>query len=97
MCALFALGGCKLVDQTTFAAAPPPMAPVPAAPPATDARRALVAIGPDATAAEYGPVLRVAVRAAERRDGRVRFDVTAIAPPAPAREATAAERQALAV
>ncbi len=98
--ALLALGGCALIDQTTFAPAPRPAAPAPhaapaiAAAPRIDRRTPLLTIGADTPASAYRSLLGFAVQAATRRDHAVRFDVTAIAPAglAPAREqdATAA-------
>jgi len=95
---LSGLGGCKLIDQTTFAAAPPPQATLPPAPvQLRGARRPLLVIGADATPDAYAPVLRLAVREAERRDPAVRFDVTAVAPEAHPAETDAAETAALQV
>ncbi|MBW4092870.1 MAG: hypothetical protein HIU82_17470 [Proteobacteria bacterium] len=101
---LFALAGCKLVDQTTFAPAPAARArdagTAPAVPAAKiDARTPLLTIGPDTPVSGYRSLLSFAVRAAEQRDRNVRFDVTAVAPAhlAPARqtaETDAAETQA---
>ena len=97
---LLALAGCKLVDQTTFAPAPAAVTS-PRATPVTkiDVRAPLLTIGPDTPVSGYRPLLSFAVRAAERRDRNVRFDVTAVAPAhlAPARqtaETDAAEAQA---
>lgn len=101
---LFALAGCKLVDQTTFAPAPAAAAlarrsahTVPSA--KIDARTPLLTIGPDTPVSGYRSLLSFAVRAAEQRDRNVRFDVTAVAPahlaPAPqTAETDAAEAQA---
>jgi hypothetical protein len=82
---LFALAGCKLVDQTTFAPAPAARArgagaasAVPAA--KIDARTPLLTIGPDTPVSGYRSLLSFAVHAAEQRDRNVRFDVTAVAP-----------------
>ena len=81
--ALLLLGGCALIDQTTFAPAPPPRASVAAAahPLAVDPRIPLLVIGPATRRSDYPALLHDAVRAVERRDAAARFDVTAVAGP----------------
>lgn len=99
--ALLGLGGCKLIDQTTFAPAPP-AAPVQSAPtptPKVATHIPLLTIGPNTPVSGYQTLLGFAVHAAEQRDRDVRFDVTAVAPAGlpPARqteETTAAEAEA---
>ena len=92
---LLALGGCKLIDQTTFAPAPGTRPAVPAAataavkPPPVDPRTPLVTIGAGTAPEDYRALLRFAVGAAERRDREVRFDVMAVAPAAAAGHAAA--------
>ena len=83
---LLALGGCALIDQTTFAPAPGarPAAPATTAlavtPPPLDTRVPLLTIGAATAPDDYRPLLRFAVSAAQRRDRDVRFDVMAVAP-----------------
>ncbi len=92
---LLALGGCTLIDQTTFAPAPGPRPVVaPAAaraakPPPLDPRTPLLTIGAATSPDDYRPLLRFAVGAARRRDRDVRFDVMAVAPEAAAGSAGA--------
>ena len=92
---LLALGGCKLIDQTTFAPAPGAHPAAPAAPTATvkpppvDPRTPLVTIGAGTAPEDYRALLRFAVGAAERRDPDVRFDVMALAPASSAPQAAA--------
>ena len=86
LAALLLLGGCALIDQTTFAPAPPPResAPAhaaPAHPMAVDHRIPLFVIGPATRRSDYPALLRDATRAVERRDPAARFDVTAVAGP----------------
>ena len=87
---LLALGGCALIDQTTFAPAPGarPAAPAAAAlsvtPPPLDTRVPLLTIGAATPPDDYRALLRFAVGAAQRRDRDVRFDVMAVAPDAAA-------------
>ena len=87
---VLALGGCALIDQTTFAPAPGarPSAPAAAAlaakPPPLDTRAPLLTIGAATPPDDYRPLLRFAVGAAQRRDRDVRFDVMAVAPDAAA-------------
>ena len=87
LAALLLLGGCALIDQTTFAPAPPPRASAPASTPAphpvvVDRRIPLLVIGPATRRSDYPALLRDAARAVERRDPAARFDVTAVAGPA---------------
>lgn len=91
--ALCLLGGCKLIDQNTFAPAPeaktapatvamsPTFTPVPVL---ADSRRALVTIDYAGPEPSYQQMLRYAVHAAEARDGRVQYDVIAVVPSAEA-------------
>jgi type IV pilus biogenesis protein CpaD/CtpE len=84
--ALLPLGGCALIDQTTFAAAPPPRESLPAASPAArrlavDPRIPLIVVGPETRRSDYPALLRDAVRAVARRDAAARYDVTAVAGP----------------
>ena len=95
--ALLALGGCALIDQTMFFPAPPPRASLDARarrPARIDPRTPLLVIGPATPLSDYPALLRLAVRAAQRRDPDVRFDVTAVAAPG---QADAATDQAAAV
>ncbi len=75
---LLALGGCKLIDQRTFA--PAPEAPTPAAPRSTETRTPLISVAAGTKLATYEPLLRSPVRAAEARDPAVRFDVISVVP-----------------
>lgn len=92
---VLALGGCALIDQTTFAPAPgarpaaPAATPLAAKPPPLDARAPLLTIGAATPPDDYRPLLRFAVGAAQRRDRDVRFDVMAVAPEAAAGAAEA--------
>ncbi|MGC8475027.1 MAG: hypothetical protein ACP5NP_01610 [Acetobacteraceae bacterium] len=93
------LGGCALIDQTTFAPAPPPRESVPAhaapaQPVAVDRRIPLIVVGPATRRSDYPVLLRQAVRAVARRDPAARYDVTAVAGPGGIGAAT---RQAAAV
>ena len=87
---VLALGGCALIDQTTFAPAPGARPAAPAAtalvakPPPLDSRAPLLTIGAATPPDDYRPLLRFAVGAAQRRDRDVRFDVMAVAPEAAA-------------
>ncbi len=78
-----ALSGCEVFDQTVFAPSPEalPVEPtiVVAAPPKIDPRTALVVIEYAAPNPKYRETLGLAVRAAEARDKRVRYDVIAVA------------------
>jgi hypothetical protein len=101
---LLALSGCKLIDQTTFAPAPPAATvgtgtPAAATAPSTEHRVPLLTIGPNTPVSGYRSLLGFAVQAAEQRDRDVRFDVTALIPAvlSPARqtsETAAAETEA---
>ena len=91
---LLALAGCKLIDQTTFAPSPEESAAKPAAPQA-DPRKPLLTIGYAAPDANYGDVLRYAVRAAETRVPGVQYDVIAMLPPGA--DAAAAQQRTAAV
>jgi hypothetical protein len=73
-----ALGGCSLVDQTTFA--PSPAEKTPPAPPSVDPRTPLLAISYDTPNPSYQDMLQYAVRAAEARAPGVQYDVYAILP-----------------
>lgn len=87
----FALGGCKLIDQTTFA--PSPEAKQATAPaPQADTRTPLLVIRDGTPATNYGDPLRFAVRAAEARDPTVEYDVIAMLPSAT--DATQEQRHA---
>ena len=76
-----AVGGCTLIDQTTFAPSPEAEAdaPVPA-PPKVDPRTTLLTIGYDTPDPNYRELLRYAVRAAESRAPGVEYDVIAVSP-----------------
>jgi hypothetical protein len=81
------LGGCKLIDQTTFAPSPeakprPPVAA--AAGPRVDPRTPLAVIDFTTPAPTYESVLSYAVRTAEGRDRTVQYDVVAVTPTAEA-------------
>ena len=81
------LAGCALVDQNTFAPAPEARAQpsTAASPPAAvrlDARVPLVAIDFGGPPPSYDELLRYAVRAAEKRDAAVQYDVVAMLPSA---------------
>ena len=77
--AVLLLGGCKLLDQQTFA--PSPEASTAAtAPPKVDPRTALVTIGYTTPTPNYQDVLRFAVRETERRAPGVHYDVVAMLP-----------------
>jgi hypothetical protein len=73
-----ALGGCSLVDQTTFA--PSPAEKKPPAPHSVDPRTPLLAISYDTPNPSYQDMLQYAVRAAEARSPGVQYDVYAILP-----------------
>jgi hypothetical protein len=75
-CLLF--GGCKLIDQTTFAPSPEASTAKQEAP-KVDPRTPLLTIGP-APEAGYQDVLRYAVREAETRDPNVQYDVVVMLP-----------------
>ena len=76
-----ALGGCKLIDQTTFAPSPEAKQAATSVPQA-DTRHPLVTIRAGTPPLNYGDPLRFAVRAAEARDPTVEFDVIAMLPAA---------------
>lgn len=79
------LAGCALVDQNTFAPAPEAKAqpaPPPPIPVKVDPRTPLVTIDYGGPPPSYAELLRYAVRAAERRDAEVQFDVVSIVPKA---------------
>jgi hypothetical protein len=73
-----ALGGCSLVDQTTFA--PSPAEKTAPAPPSVDPRTPLLTISYDTPNPSYQDMLQYAVRAAEARSPGVQYDVYAILP-----------------
>src|SRR5690242_5522890 len=79
MLGCLALGGCKLIDQTTFAPAPEASPTMPAAP-VVDPRRPLVTVGYDTPDPHYQQMLEYAVRAAETRAPGVEYDVIAMLP-----------------
>ena len=72
------LGGCSLVDQTTFAPSPEEKAAAPAQP--SDPRTPLLSIGYDTPEPHYQDMLQYAVRAAEARAPGVQYDVYAMLP-----------------
>ena len=72
------LGGCSLVDQTTFA--PSPEEKAAAAQPSAEPRTPLLIIGYDTPDPHYQDTLRYAVRAAEARAPGVQYDVYAMLP-----------------
>jgi hypothetical protein len=77
------LGGCKLIDQTTFEPSPEAKAAQPAAspaPPKADQRTALLTIGYATPDPDYRELLRYAIRVAETRAPGVDYDVIAILP-----------------
>ena len=74
-----ALGGCSLVDQTTFAPSPAEKTTAPA-PPSVDPRTPLLAISYDTPNPGYQDKLQYAVHAAEARAPSVQYDVYAILP-----------------
>ena len=73
------LTGCKLIDQTTFAAAPE-ATPAQVTLPRIDQRSPLVTIGYDQPNPQYQEMLGYAVHAAEARDSAVQYDVFAVVP-----------------
>lgn len=98
LAALVALGGCKLIDQTTFAPAPeakPAAAAAAATPARLDPRTPLAVIDFTSANPEYRGLLRIAVQAAESRDPRVQYDVIAVTPRLD--EATTGQAQAAGV
>lgn len=81
------LAGCALVDQNTFAPAPEAKAQTAAVPTAPavlrlDTRAPLVTIDFGGPPPSYDELLRYAVRAAEKRDSAVQYDVIAMLPKA---------------
>lgn len=73
------LAGCALIDQRTFAPSPeaePVVLPV--KPLQIDPRTPLVVIDYATPQPDFQALLRLAVRAAEARDGHVRYDVVAV-------------------
>lgn len=74
-----ALGGCKLIDQTTFAPSPEAK-PQAAVVPQADTRTPLVVIRNGTPPTNYQDPLRFAVHAAEARDPTVEYDVIAMLP-----------------
>ena len=76
------LGGCKLIDQTTFAPDPEPTAAIaatPAAAPRPASRAPLVAIRYDTANPDFRDLLAYAIRAAEQRRPGGDYDVVATA------------------
>jgi hypothetical protein len=93
-----ALGGCALIDQTTFAPSPeakPRSTGVgaSAAGPSVDPRTPLAIIDFTSAQPDYESVLSYAVRTAETRDRTVQYDVIAVTPTA--EEAAAGQTQAV--
>ncbi len=85
--ACLVLGGCKLIDQTTFAPAPeakPPATATAAAaavqPARLDPRTPLATIDFTNAAPDYRDLLHYAIGAAQARDRGVQFDVVAVTP-----------------
>ncbi len=74
------LGGCTLIDQTTFAPSPEPKPPPVIVPPPVETRAPLIVIAASATPKEYTPSLRTVVRAAQARKRDIEYDVAGIAP-----------------
>jgi hypothetical protein len=77
-----ALPGCKLIDQETFAPTPEakPTPPPPPIPVQVDPRTPLLTVDYSTPEPAWQEPLRYAVRAAEARDRRVQYDVTAVVP-----------------
>ena len=77
-----ALTGCSLIDQRTFASSPEAEAiPVSSSGPVRyDSRTPLISIDFAGPSPNYRDLLRLAVRAAESRNGAVQFDVVAMTP-----------------
>jgi hypothetical protein len=80
--ALLCFSGCTLIDQRTFAPAPEAKAQSVAgqAPVVVDSRTPLVTIDYTVASPDYGELLHAAVRAAERRDADVQYDVVSMLP-----------------
>ena len=76
------LASCTLIDQRTFAPSPEaePIPVVPGAPVRYDPRTPLISIDFASPSPNYRDLLRLAVRAAESRNGTVQFDVVAVTP-----------------
>lgn len=77
------VAGCALVDQKTFAPAPEARAQPAKAPPLAvrvDPRTPLANIAFGGPPPDYTALLRYAVHEAQRRDGRVEFDVITVLP-----------------
>ena len=76
------LAGCTLIDQRTFAPSPEaePIPVVAGAPVRYDPRTPLISIDFASPSPNYRDLLRLAVRAAESRNGTVQFDVVAVTP-----------------
>ena len=88
---LLVLGGCKLIDQTTFAPSP---SKSPSLLPATrglDTRAPLLTVSQGTPIPAYRDLLRFAVQQARARDPNVQFDVLVAVPGGidPAAQATA--------
>jgi hypothetical protein len=80
--ALLCFSGCTLIDQRTFAPAPEAKAQSVAGqvPVVVDSRTPLVTIDYTVASPDYGELLHAAVRAAERRDADVQYDVVSMLP-----------------
>ncbi len=77
---VFALSGCKLIDQTTFGAKPEPPAPdLLAEALKPDSRIPLVDIRFDGSETAYGQELQRALEMAEARRPEAQYDVVAVA------------------
>jgi hypothetical protein len=75
------LGGCTLIDQTTFAPDPEPPGPQQISAAATPDRRVpLLTIRYDVPNPSYEELLRYAVQAARARDAAIDFDVVSVVP-----------------
>ena len=75
---LLAFGGCKLIDQRTFAPAPEAASATPAR--GIEKRTPLLTVVPGTKLASYETLLRAAVRDAQSRDPSVGFDVVSVVP-----------------
>lgn len=77
--ALLSFTGCTLIDQRTFAPSPEAKAQ-PTPPPAQilDKRTPLVTIDYTVPAPDYAELLHYAVRAAEKHDAEVQYDVISV-------------------
>jgi hypothetical protein len=78
--ALLSFTGCALIDQRTFAPSPEAKAQPtpPPSPAAIDARTPLVTIDYTVASPDYGELLHYAVRAAEKHDADVQYDVISV-------------------